>query len=211
LLRPVYAFSANMYCSCPNIPLQNIPRKKSNLDHLLHVRLSSSHDTTHPLLSLQSHATRRPPAGYRRPPISAISMVERPPPTNGSQQPSFLRLSKFLRFSPRTNAVRPGRKDQSRDPLDVCLFLLFLSQFAQHSCCSSLLHHPYPPIAFTEKTLHRLPYPVVAPFSIPLGPRQVRGSESRVNRNDNPSKLSMFLSDKPHMCVICNSHWAREL
>jgi hypothetical protein len=132
LLRPVYAFFPSIYCSCVNIPSQNIARKKSNFDHLLHVRISPSHDTTHTLLSSQSHATRRPPAGYRRSPISTIPMVGRPPLTNDSQQPSFLRLSKLLRFSPRMNAVRPGRKDQSRNPLDVC-FLFFLSYFTQQS------------------------------------------------------------------------------
>ncbi|KIK38496.1 hypothetical protein CY34DRAFT_809293 [Suillus luteus UH-Slu-Lm8-n1] len=79
---------------------RNIARTKSNLDHLLH-----------------SHAIR-PPAGHRKPPIRATPIVPRPLPSNDLQQPSFLRLSKSLRFSPRTNAVRPGRKDQSRDPLD---------------------------------------------------------------------------------------------
>jgi hypothetical protein len=96
------------------------------------VRLSFSHHTTHPLISLQSHATRLP-AGHRKPPIHAIPTVQRPPPSNDLQQPSFLRLGKFLRFSPRTNSVRPGRKDQSRDPLDVCLFLLLLASFTIHS------------------------------------------------------------------------------
>jgi hypothetical protein len=124
LLRPVYAFSPNTYCSCANIPLQNIAREKSNLDHLLHVRIPSSHHTTHSLISLQSHATR-PSAGHRRPPIHAIPMVQRSQPTRDLQQPAFCRLSKLLRFSPRMNAVRPGRKDQSRDPLDACLFSCF--------------------------------------------------------------------------------------
>ncbi|KAG2748712.1 hypothetical protein P692DRAFT_201523345 [Suillus brevipes Sb2] len=99
LLRPVYAlFSVftNMYCSCANInTLQKIARTKANLDRLLH-----------------SHANR-PPARHRRPPISAIPIVPRPPPRSNSQQPSFRRLSKFLRFS-RANAG-PVR----RDPLDV--------------------------------------------------------------------------------------------
>ncbi|KAG2745616.1 hypothetical protein P692DRAFT_20741310 [Suillus brevipes Sb2] len=108
-----------MFCSCANISLQKIARTKANLDRLLHVRISSSHDTTHPLILSQSHATRLP-AGHRRPPISAIPIVPRPPPSNDSHPPSFLRLGKFLRFSPRSNSVRPGRKDQSRDPLDVC-------------------------------------------------------------------------------------------
>ncbi|KAG2343537.1 WD40 repeat-like protein [Suillus weaverae] len=64
---------------------------------------------------LNSDATRRPPAGHRRPPISAIPMAPRPPPARDPQQSTFLRLSKLLRFSPRTNAVR---NDQHRDPLD---------------------------------------------------------------------------------------------
>ncbi|KAG2745302.1 hypothetical protein P692DRAFT_201086009 [Suillus brevipes Sb2] len=98
LLMPVYAFP-NMYCSCTNIPLQKIARTKANLDRLLH-----------------SHATR-PLAGQRKPPISTIPIVPRPPPSNDSQQPSFLRLSKFLHFS-RTNTV-PVRHIQPRNPLDV--------------------------------------------------------------------------------------------
>jgi hypothetical protein len=117
LLRPVYAFP-NMYCSCANIPLQKIARTKANLDRLLHVRISSSHDTTHSLLSLQSHTTR-PLAGHRKPPIYTIpSTVQRPPPTNDPQQPTFHRLSKFLRFS-RANTV-PVRHIKPRNPLDVC-------------------------------------------------------------------------------------------
>ncbi|KAG2343548.1 WD40 repeat-like protein [Suillus weaverae] len=64
---------------------------------------------------LNFDATRRPPAGHRRPPISAIPMAPRPPPARDPQQSTFLRLSKFFRFSPRTNAVR---NDQHRDPLD---------------------------------------------------------------------------------------------
>src|SRR5579859_4231023 len=101
LLRPEYAFSPNVYCLCADIPLQNIARTKSNLDHLLHVRISSSHHTTHTLISSQSHATRLP-AGHRKPPISAIPIVPRPPPSSDSQQPAFRRLSKLLHFSPRT-------------------------------------------------------------------------------------------------------------
>ncbi|KAG1759754.1 hypothetical protein EDD22DRAFT_125982 [Suillus occidentalis] len=96
LLRLVYAFSQHVYCSCAhNIPLQNIARTKSNLDHLL-----------------QSHATH-PPAGSRRPPIS---IAPRPPPTRDPQQPAFRRLSKFLHSS-RSNAV-PARHIHPRDPLD---------------------------------------------------------------------------------------------
>ncbi|KAG1807273.1 WD40-repeat-containing domain protein [Suillus subaureus] len=76
-----------------------IARKKSALNHLLH-----------------SDATR-PPAGHRRPPISATPIAPSPPPKRDLQQPTFLGLSKLFHFS-RTNAVRSGRKEQSRDPLD---------------------------------------------------------------------------------------------
>ncbi|KAG1859346.1 hypothetical protein DFJ58DRAFT_288432 [Suillus subalutaceus] len=76
------------------------------------------HDTTHPPSSLQSDATHRPPAGHRRPPISAIPIAPRPLPTRDPQQPTFLRLSKFFHFSPRANAV-PVCHIQPRDPLDV--------------------------------------------------------------------------------------------
>jgi len=150
------------------------------------VCISSSHHTTHTLILSQFHATRLP-AGHRKPPISAIPIVPRPPPSSESQQPSFTRLSKLLHFSPRTNALRPGRKDQSRDPLDVC-FLLFFShlKFTYNSRCSSLLHCPYLPIAFEEKVLHRLPCLVATPFSIPLRPRQARESKRYANRSDNP-------------------------
>ncbi|KAG1812155.1 uncharacterized protein BJ212DRAFT_1301676 [Suillus subaureus] len=45
-------------------------------------------------------------------------MAPRPPPTREPQQPAFLRLSTFLRLSPRANAV-PVRHIHPRDPLDV--------------------------------------------------------------------------------------------
>ncbi|KIK32272.1 hypothetical protein CY34DRAFT_163679 [Suillus luteus UH-Slu-Lm8-n1] len=106
-----------MYCSYANIPLQKITRTKSNLDHLLHVRVSSSHHTIHPLISLQSRATR-PPAGHRKPPILATPTVQRSQPTRDQQQLAFLRLSKLLRF-PRGNMV-PVRRIHPHDPLDVC-------------------------------------------------------------------------------------------
>ncbi|KAG1762204.1 WD40-repeat-containing domain protein [Suillus occidentalis] len=78
---------------------RKIARTKSNLGRLLH-----------------SHATRLP-ARHRKPPIYTIPTVQRPPPTNDSQKPSFLQFSKILRF-PRTNII-PVRHIQPRDPLDV--------------------------------------------------------------------------------------------
>ncbi|KAG1877379.1 hypothetical protein F4604DRAFT_1954710 [Suillus subluteus] len=66
---------------------------------------------------LNSDATRRPPAGHRRSPISAITMAPRPSPTRDPQQLTFLRLSKFLHFSC-VNAI-PVRHIQPCDPLDV--------------------------------------------------------------------------------------------
>ncbi|KIK34512.1 hypothetical protein CY34DRAFT_17671 [Suillus luteus UH-Slu-Lm8-n1] len=52
---------------------------------------------------LNSDVTHRPTAGRRGPPIHAIPMVQRPPPTIHPQQPIFVRISKLLRFPPRTN------------------------------------------------------------------------------------------------------------
>jgi hypothetical protein len=106
------------------------------------VRISSSRNTTHSLILSQSHANR-PPAGHRRPPISAIPIVPRPPPTNDSQQPSFRRLSKLLRFS-RTNTV-PVRHIQPRNPLDVCRdsCILVLIQLTPKWHNRSPLHCPY--------------------------------------------------------------------
>ncbi|KIK43160.1 hypothetical protein CY34DRAFT_804167 [Suillus luteus UH-Slu-Lm8-n1] len=101
-------------CICDTPPdvltqARTIARKTSKFNHLLH-----------------SDVTRCHPAGHRRPPISVIPMAQIPSPTRDTQQPSFLRLSELLRFSPRTNSLRPGRKEQPRDPLNVCfLFSLF--------------------------------------------------------------------------------------
>ncbi|KAG2036654.1 hypothetical protein BDR03DRAFT_959092 [Suillus americanus] len=67
---------------------------------------------------LNSGATRLP-AGRRRPPKSVIPISSRPPPAIKPKQPVFLRLSKLLHFSPRTNAVHPGQNGQPRDPLNV--------------------------------------------------------------------------------------------
>ncbi|KIK32980.1 hypothetical protein CY34DRAFT_813935 [Suillus luteus UH-Slu-Lm8-n1] len=99
----IFAKNDHKICICDTPPdilaqARNIARKKLNLNHLLH-----------------SHATR-PLAGPRRPPILAIPIVPRPPPTNDSQQPALSRFSKLLRF-PRANAV-PVRHIQPRDPLD---------------------------------------------------------------------------------------------
>ncbi|KAG2744608.1 hypothetical protein P692DRAFT_20893423, partial [Suillus brevipes Sb2] len=66
---------------------------------------------------LNPDGTRRLIAGCRKRPIYIPPAVH-PPPTTTLQQPSF-RLSKILRFSPRTNALRPGRNEHPRDPLDV--------------------------------------------------------------------------------------------
>jgi hypothetical protein len=114
LLRPVYAFPATADCSSPNILLQISARKKSALNDLLNVRFSLfTHHTTHPSLSSQSDATRRPPVGRRRQPVSFMPMVQTRPPTINPQQPVFIRLRQLLHFTPRTNAGPP------RDPLDV--------------------------------------------------------------------------------------------
>ncbi|KAG1821532.1 WD40-repeat-containing domain protein [Suillus subaureus] len=66
---------------------------------------------------LNSNVTLRPAAGRCRPPIPTTHLVQRPLPAIDLQQPMFARLGKLLRFS-FTNALRPGQKDQPRDPLD---------------------------------------------------------------------------------------------
>ncbi|KAG2109512.1 hypothetical protein DEU56DRAFT_920332 [Suillus clintonianus] len=67
---------------------------------------------------LRSHATRRPPAVRRRPPIPAIPMSQRPHSSINPQQPIFLRLRKLLPFSSRTNAVPAVQNSQTRGPVD---------------------------------------------------------------------------------------------
>ncbi|KAG2343650.1 WD40 repeat-like protein [Suillus weaverae] len=62
--------------------------------------------------------TRRPPAGHRRPPISAIRIAPIHPPARDPKQPTFLRLSKFQSFSPRAHAV-PICRIQPPHPLDI--------------------------------------------------------------------------------------------
>ncbi|KIK41811.1 hypothetical protein CY34DRAFT_805635 [Suillus luteus UH-Slu-Lm8-n1] len=66
---------------------------------------------------LNPDGTRRLVAGCRKQPIYVPPTVH-PPPAINPQQPSF-RLSKLLRFSPGTNALRPGWNDQTRVPLDA--------------------------------------------------------------------------------------------
>ncbi|KAG2745294.1 hypothetical protein P692DRAFT_20683391, partial [Suillus brevipes Sb2] len=60
-------------------------------------------------------------------------MAPRPALTVEPQQPMFLRLSNFLRFSPSTNAVRPGRNVQPRDPLDFSATLPLPRPLSGHS------------------------------------------------------------------------------
>ncbi|KAG2055093.1 WD40 repeat-like protein [Suillus hirtellus] len=67
---------------------------------------------------LDSDATRRLPARYCKPPTSVIPMAPGPPPSIDSQQPIFIRLRKFLHFSPRTTTGHPGGNGQTRDTLD---------------------------------------------------------------------------------------------
>ncbi|KAG2065489.1 WD40 repeat-like protein [Suillus decipiens] len=93
-----------------NICICDIP-----LNILAQARIIARKKSAHRDL-LNSDATRRHPAGHRRPPISAIPIPSRPPPTRDPQQPTFLRLRKLLRFSSLTNAV-PVRHIQPRDPL----------------------------------------------------------------------------------------------
>ncbi|KIK32012.1 hypothetical protein CY34DRAFT_19365, partial [Suillus luteus UH-Slu-Lm8-n1] len=108
------------YTTCTFVPSSNLALPETTTDHRICIC-----DTPPDVLAqartiarkkralgdvLNSDATR----GRRRPPIHAIPMVRRPPPTIDPQQPIFGRLSKLLRFS-HTN---PAHHDQPRDPLD---------------------------------------------------------------------------------------------
>ncbi|KAG2345955.1 hypothetical protein BDR05DRAFT_960260 [Suillus weaverae] len=100
------------------------------------------HCTQKPALSdlLNSDATRHFASRHRRPPIHVIPMVQRPPPTIDPQQPVFIRLSKLFRFSPRTKAVRPGRNDQPRDPLDFSATLPLPRPLSGHTSFQGRSH-----------------------------------------------------------------------
>ncbi|KAG1807274.1 uncharacterized protein BJ212DRAFT_756172 [Suillus subaureus] len=130
--------------------------------------------TTHPSLSLQSDATRRPPAGHRRPPISAIPITLRPPPTGDPQQPTFLGLSKLSRFS-RANAVRSGWKEQSCDPLDFPATL------------------PLPPNRLHEESTASTPLPGGRAFFNPI-----RSSSDKGKQNGRePKRKAVKVVDVP--------------
>ncbi|KAG2737818.1 hypothetical protein P692DRAFT_201812519 [Suillus brevipes Sb2] len=70
-----------------------------------------THSDIKPLLS--SDRKKIPGAAIHSGPQRSTKM--HPPPTIGPQQP-FLRLSKLLHFSPRTNTLRPGRNDKTHVP-----------------------------------------------------------------------------------------------
>lgn len=95
----------------------------------------------------------------------------------------FVRLSKLLRLSPRTNAPRPGRKINLNLP-----------------------YCPYVSIASVKTSLHRLPCMVVGPFSIMLSRRQIGGRERQVN--EKLKRLSIFLSDQLHTPMLLG--WTME-
>ncbi|KAG1764148.1 hypothetical protein EDD22DRAFT_969088 [Suillus occidentalis] len=97
--QPEITITDHRICICDTPPdvlaqARTIARKKRALGDLL-----------------DSDATRG-----RRPPIHAIPIVH-PPSTTIPQQSSF-RLSKLLRFSPRTNTLWPSRNGRPRHPLD---------------------------------------------------------------------------------------------
>ncbi|KAG1870948.1 WD40-repeat-containing domain protein [Suillus tomentosus] len=86
-------------------------------DVLAHTSTSAHKKSARSVL-LDSDATRRLPARYCKPPTSVIPMAPGPPPPIDSQQPIFIRLRKFLHFSPRTTTGHPGGNGQTRDTLD---------------------------------------------------------------------------------------------
>ncbi|KAG2340763.1 hypothetical protein BDR05DRAFT_966649, partial [Suillus weaverae] len=67
-------------------------------------------------------------------------VVQRPPPTINPQQPVFVRLSKLLRFSPRTKAVRPGQNDEHHDSLDFSATLPLPCPLSGHTLAQGRSH-----------------------------------------------------------------------
>jgi hypothetical protein len=171
---------------------------------------SFTHYTTDPSLSLQSDATR-PPAGYRKPPIPAIPLRPRLPPPRDLPQPTFARLSKFLRFSPRTNAVRPGRKDEPRDPLDVSLFLWFLSvhlillpQFP------ATLPLPLPSNRPRGGTSPSTLLPGGRAFFNPVQSSSDKGKQkAREPKRKTVKAVNVPLGQATYVCIL-QSHWVHE-
>jgi hypothetical protein len=120
LLRPVYAFSPNMYCSCANISLQNIARKKSNLDHLLHVRLPS-HSLPPPPIDRHAGTSRIQPTNIR-PLINKWQWPTLIPPSQIPSSTVGLRLPQLsldphehLPFSSHMHSVFSARSDKPDD------------------------------------------------------------------------------------------------
>jgi len=169
---------------------------------------SFTHYTTHPSVSLQSDATR-PPAGYRKPPIPAIPLRPRLPPPRDLPQPTFARLSKFLHFSPRTNAVRPGRKDESRDPLNVCFFLSFLSV---HSILTPQFPAtlPLPPNRLHGESAPLTSLPRSKGFFNPIGLSTDKGKQkAREPKRKTVKAVNVPLGQATYVCSL-QSHWVHE-
>jgi hypothetical protein len=112
----VYAFSPNMYCSCANIPLQNVARKKSN-HYPLHVRLPSYFLPPPPIYrhagtSRIQPTNIRPLTGKRRRP-TLIPPSQTPSSTVGSRLPKLsLDLREHLPSSSHMHSVFSARSDK---------------------------------------------------------------------------------------------------
>ncbi|KAG1735656.1 hypothetical protein EDD22DRAFT_959886 [Suillus occidentalis] len=98
-------------------------------------------------------------------------------------EPMFFCLGRFLRFPLRTNAVRPGRNDQPRDPLDIYFFLFLLSYLTRHSCCN---YH-------------------VAPTPPSLG-AQLRDSRPLPTTPSSPSSFTPRILNVSFWWPVCGGH-----
>jgi hypothetical protein len=165
---------------------------------------SLTHYTTYPLPPLQSDATHRP-AGHRKPPIPAVPLGLRLPPARDPQQTTFLRFSKFLHLSPRTNAVRLGGKDKSRDPLDVSLFLWLLS-------VHSILPSQFPAtLPLPSNHLHGDSFPST-PLP-PVDPVQSSSDKGKQKAREPKRKtikaVNVSLGQATYVCSL-QLHWVHE-
>ncbi|KAG2069341.1 WD40 repeat-like protein [Suillus decipiens] len=125
----------------------------ASIGRALEARGSASADKNSKLNRLlNSPAPRRSSAVRRHQATSpVISFAHRPPPEIYPEQPVLLRhLRKILRLPSRVITVPLVWKDQTHDPLDVCLFILNHSLLSRRSLVSSPLCLPSPPTIFSR-------------------------------------------------------------
>ncbi|KAG2066084.1 hypothetical protein BDR04DRAFT_1234206 [Suillus decipiens] len=180
----IYATYDRNICICDTPPdiltqARNVTRKKSAHRDLLN-----------------SDATRRPSVGHHRPPIPLSHIVPRPLPARDPQQPTFLCLSKLLRFSSRI-----VKNDQPCDLLDFHATLPLPSNRPPAECSPSTslprgrtFFHPIQSPSNKGKQKAREPKrKSVRVVDVPLG-QATYGDEVGVDDGVRPYVVSFCLS-----------------